>query len=142
MTKYIINVIDGTVDLRHYYQIALLCFVDRFGRKNVTEFALYLFRYIYSLRLKDQSRIYEATVVNFINDTKILERILNAFTYEELLTYFKYYKVDINTIDLKGVKLRYFNRVSDFFKENAGSIITTENFDTDLKNAIVNYLNK
>ena len=140
--KYIINVIDGTVDLRHYYQIALLCFVDRFGRKNVTEFALYLFRYIYSLRLKDQSRIYEATVVNFINDTKILERILNAFTYEELLTYFKYYKVDINTIDLKGVKLRYFNRVSDFFKENAGSIITTENFDTDLKNAIVNYLNK
>ena len=74
--------------------------------------------------------------------TKILERILNAFTYEELLTYFKYYKVDINTIDLKGVKLRYFNRVSDFFKENAGSIITTENFDTDLKNAIVNYLNK
>ena len=140
--KYIINVIDGTVDLRHYYQIALLCFVDRFGRKKVTEFALYLFRYIYSLRLKDQSRIYEATVVNFINDTKILERILNAFTYEELLTYFKYYKVDINTIDLKGVKLRYFNRVSDFFKENAGSIITTENFDTDLKNAIVNYLNK
>lgn len=140
--KYIINVIDGTVDLRHYYQIALLCFVDRFGRKKVTEFALYLFRYIYSLRLKDQSRIYEATVVNFINDTKILERILNAFTYEELLTYFKYYKVDINTIDLKGVKLRYFNRVSDFFKVYADTFITLENFDADLKIAIVNYLNK
>lgn len=140
--KYIINVIDGTVDLRHYYQIALLCFVDRFGRKKVTEFALYLFRYIYSLRLKDQSRIYEATVVNFINDTKILERILNAFTYEEVLTYFKNYKVDINTNDLKGVKLRYFNRVSDFFKVYADTIITLENFDADLKIAIVNYLNK
>ncbi len=138
----IINVIDGTVDLRHYYQIALLCFVDRFGRKNVTEFAMYLFRYIYSLRLKDQSRIYEATVVNFINDTKILERILNAFTYEEILHYFKNYKVEINTNDLKGVKFRYFNRVSDFFMDNADSIITIENFDADLKNAIVNYLNK
>ena len=77
-----------------------------------------------------------------INDTKILERILNAFTYEELLTYFKYYKVDINTIDLKGVKLRYFNRVSDFFNVYADTIITLENFDADLKIAIVNYLNK
>ena len=103
---------------------------------------MYLFRYIYSLRLKDQSRIYEATVVNFINDTKILERILNAFTYEEILHYFKNYKVEINTNDLKGVKFRYFNRVSDFFMDNADSIITIENFDADLKNAIVNYLNK
>lgn len=133
----IINVIDGTVDLRHYYQIALLCFVDRFGRKNVTEFSLYLFRYIYSLRLKDQSRIYEATVVNFINDTKILERILNAFTYEEILNYFKNYKVEINTNDLKGVKLRYYERVNSFFDDK----ITKENFDANLKEAIVNYLN-
>lgn len=134
----IINVIDGTVDLRHYYQIALLCFVDRFGRKNVTEFALYLFRYIYSLRLKDQSRIYEATVVNFINDTKILERILNAFTYEEILDYFKNYKVEINTNDIKGLKLRYYDRVNSFFDNT----VTKENFDADLKKAIVNYLNK
>jgi hypothetical protein len=130
----IINVIDGTVDLRHYYQIALICFVDRFGRKNVTELSLYLFRYIYSLRLKDQSRIYEATVVNFINDTKILERILNAFTYEEILNYFKNYKVEINTNDLKGVKLRYYERVNLFFNNT----ITKENFDADLKKAIVN----
>jgi hypothetical protein len=138
----IINVIDGTVDLRHYYQIALLCFVDRFGRKNVTEFSMYLFRYIYSLRLKDQLRIYEATVVNFINETKILERILNAFTYEEILNYFRNYKVEINTADLKGVKLRYFERVNLFFHNHADFTITKENFDADLKEAIVKYLNK
>jgi hypothetical protein len=135
--KDIINVIDGTVDLRHYYQVALLCFVDRFGRKNVMEFSLYLFRYIYSLRLKDQTRIYETTVVNFINDNKILERILNSFTYEEILNYFKNYKVVINTNDLKGVKLRYYDRVNSFFNKT----ITKENFDADLKKAIVNYLN-
>jgi hypothetical protein len=135
--KDIINVIDGTVDLRHYYQVALLCFVDRFGRKNVMEFSLYLFRYIYSLRLKDQTRIYETTVVNFINDNKILERILNSFTYEEILNYFKNYKVVINTNDLKGVKLRYYDRVNSFFNKT----ITKENFDADLKKAIMNYLN-
>lgn len=49
----IINVIDGTIDLRSYYKLALLSFVDRFGRKNVLEFSMYLFRFIYSLRVSD-----------------------------------------------------------------------------------------
>lgn len=138
----IINVIDGTVDLRHYYQIALLCFVDRFGRKNITEFSMYLFRFIYSLRLNDKARVYEATVINFVNDTKILERILNAFVYEDVLNYLKKYEVYIYTNDLKGVKERYYARVFNFFKLHADHEISRENFDIDLKNAIEIFLNK
>jgi hypothetical protein len=49
----------------------------------------------------------------------------------------KNYKVVINTNDLKGVKLRYYYRVNSFFNKT----ITKENFDADLKKAIVNYLN-
>ena len=134
--KEIIDVIDGTVDIRHFYQIALLCFVDRFGRKNVHEFSMYLFRYIYSLRLKDQSRIYEATVINFINDTKILERILNVFTYDEILSHIKNFKVEIKLSDISGVKQRYYDRINKFFDYK----ITKENFDIDLIKAINNYL--
>ena len=40
--RNIINIIDGTSDLKHYYQLALICFVDRFGRKNILEISLYL----------------------------------------------------------------------------------------------------
>lgn len=134
----IINVIDGTIDLRTYYKLALLSFVDRFGRKNVLEFSLYLFRFIYILRLSDQSRIYEATVRNFIDETKILDRILNAFTYEEVLFYLKNHKFEIQTKDIKGVKDRFYNRVNDFFSEP----ISKENFNADLKNAIEKYLKK
>lgn len=132
----IINVIDGTIDLRSYYKLALLSFVDRFGRKNALEFSLYLFRFIYSLRLSDKSRIYEATVRNFIDETKILDRILNAFTYEDILIYLKSRKFEMQTKDIKGVNERFYNRINDFFSKS----ISKENFDSDLKKAIENYL--
>lgn len=134
----IINVIDGTIDLRSYYKLALLSFVDRFGRKNVLEFSLYLFRFIYSLRLSDKTRIYESTVRNFIEETKLLDRILNAFTYEEVLFYMKNSTLKIQTKDIKGVNERHYNRVNNFFIDH----ISKEKFDFDLKNAIENYLKK
>lgn len=134
--KELVNVIDGTIDLRSYYKLALLCFVDRFGRKNVLEFSLYLFRFIYSLRLSDKSRIYEATVRNFIDETKILDRILNAFTYDEVLLCLKNRTLEYKTNDIKGVNERFYNRVNDFFNKS----INKENFGIDLKNAIENFL--
>lgn len=134
----IINVIDGTIDLRSYYKLALLSFVDRFGRKNVLEFSLHLFRFIYSLRLSNKSRIYEATVRNYLDETKLLDRILNAFTYEEVLFYLKNSKLEFQTNDIKGVNERFYNRVNIFFNEP----ISKDNFDFDLKNAIEHYLKK
>lgn len=138
--REIINVIDGTVDLRSFYQLTMLCFVDRFGRKNILEFSLYLFRFIYGLRLNELSRIQEATVKNFITDTLILERILNAFTYDEILNYLKSYEVKISDKEISGVKQRFFERVVKFFKNE--NKIALETYDKDLLRAIENYLNK
>lgn len=134
--REIINHIDGTVDLRSFYQLSLMCYVDRFGRKNVLEFSLYLFRFIYSLRLSEQSRIYEATVRNFVTENLLLDRILNAFTYEEILSYLKNH--EFKTIkDVSGVKQRFLERVATFFDE-----ISSENFSSDLAEQIENYLKK
>ena len=140
--REIINHIDGTVDLRSYYQLTMLCFVDRFGRKNVLEFSMYLFRFIYSLRLSDQSRIYESTVRNFINETLILERILNAFTYEEVIDYLKSYNVKISSQGIPGVKQRFFNRINSFFNTSIkfNNSIKIETYDQDLLNTINEYL--
>ena len=140
--KKIIDIIDGTVDLRYFYQLALLCFVDRFGRKNVLEFSLYLFRFIYSLRLNDLSRVYEATVRNYITETLIFERILNAYTYEEILIFLKTYEVKISTKEISGVKQRFHERIHLFFKNNAETTISKEKYDQDLIIAIKNYLKK
>lgn len=134
--RNIINIIDGTSDLKHYYQLALICFVDRFGRKNILEISLYLFRFIYSLRLNDKSRVYEATVRNFMEETKIMERIFNAFTFEEIVIYLKNFDAKVDTNFTSGVKFRFFERVNVFFKKT----ITKENYDQDLLLAIENYL--
>lgn len=131
-TKVIDN-IDGTADLRSYYQLALMCFVDRFGRKNILEFSLYLFRFVYCLRLGNKSRIYEATVRNYINETLILDRILNAFTYDELISYVKKQPVELSLANLSGVRLRFFELVKDFFGKDT---ITVENFDAELKRSL------
>jgi hypothetical protein len=133
----VIDVIDGTIDLRYYYQLLLLCFVDRFGKKNILEFSLYLFRVIYSLRLGEKTRIYEATVINFVEEKKIMEWILNAYTYDEIINYLNGLDVKIYSKDISGVRERFLLRINNFFK----GAINIDNYDSDLKLAIENYLN-
>jgi uncharacterized protein with ParB-like and HNH nuclease domain len=126
----IIDQIDGTVDLRSFYQLCLLCFVDMFGKNNLLEFSLWLFRHVFSLRLNEQSRIYESTVRNYIDNTKIIERIFHAYNYQEIIAYLKEYEIPEIKINGSQVKQRFFNKCCDFFSldnPNEG------NFDEKLK---------
>ncbi len=131
-----IDQIDGTVDLRSCYQLCLLCFVDRFGRDNLLEFSLWLFRHIFSLRLHEQSRIYESTVINHIGvdenkgGTKIIERIFQTYNYQEIISYLKEYETTEIKINGSHVKQRFFNKCRDFFSLNNAS---EKNFDEKLK---------
>jgi uncharacterized protein with ParB-like and HNH nuclease domain len=125
-----IDQIDGTVDLRSFYQLCLLCFVDMFGKNNLLEFSLWLFRHIFCLRLNEQSRIYEPTVRNYIDNTKIIERIFHAYNYQEIITYLKEHKSPEIKINGSQVKQRFFNKCRDFFSlENPNE----GNFDEKLK---------
>mgnify|MGYP005841188797 CR=1 FL=1 len=125
-----IEQIDGTVDLRSFYQLSLLCFVDMFGTNNILEFSLWLFRHIFSLRLNEQSRIYEPTVRNYVDNTKIIERIFHAYNDQEIITYLKEYKTNEIKINGSQVKQRFFNKCSDFFSLDNPS---ESNFDEKLK---------
>ncbi len=125
-----IDQIDGTVDLRSFYQLCLLCFVDMFGRNNLLEFSLWLFRHIFSLRLSEQSRIYEPTVRNYVDSTKIIERIFHAYNYQEIISYLKEYKTTEIKINGSQVKQRFFNKCCDFFSLDNPSEV---DFDEKLK---------
>jgi hypothetical protein len=124
-----IEQIDGTVDLRSFYQLCLICFVDMFGTNNLIEFSLWLFRHIFSLRLNEQSRIYETTVRNYIDNTKIIERIFQAYNYQEIISYLKEYKTTEIKINGSQVKQRFFNKCCDFFSLDNPS---EANFDKKL----------
>ena len=137
-TSKVINFIDGTEYLKHFYELSLLCFVNRFGRENILEFSLYLFRVVYSLRLNHLERIQESTVLNFMKEKKLLDRIINAFTYDEILTYLKEFKLNIKPENITGgVKERFYNRICRFFN----NCISKENYDKELFLAIESYLN-
>lgn len=125
-----IEQIDGTVDLRSFYQLSLLCFVDVFGTKNMLEFSLWLFRHIFSLRLNEKGRIYEPTVRNYVDNTKIIERIFHAYNYQEIITYLKEYKTTEIKINGSHIKQRFFNKCCDFFSLDSPS---DTNFDEKLK---------
>lgn len=125
-----IDQIDGTVDLRSFYQLCLLCFVDMFGKDKLLEFSLWLFRHIFSLRLHEQSRIYESTVRNYIDNTKIIERIFHAYNYQEIISYLKKYETAEIKINGSQVKQRFFNKCRDFFSLDNPS---ETNFDEKLK---------
>lgn len=128
--NYMIDRIDGTVDLRSFYQLALLSFVDTFGTVKLLEFSLWLFRHIFSLRLIEQSRILEPTVKNYIDRTKIIERIFHAFNYSEIMTYLKEYETPEIKINDSKTKQRFFDKCCEFFKiDNADEV----DFDEKLK---------
>ena len=134
-----IDQIDGTVDLRSYYQVCLLCFVDMFGENNVLEFSLWLFRHIFSLRLNEQSRIYEATVKNYVEHTKIIERIFRAYNYQEIINYLKEYETPGIKINGSQVKQRFFDKCHNFFSLDNPS---EADFDEKLKKEIGDLVKK
>ncbi|WP_312508895.1 DUF262 domain-containing protein [Chryseobacterium culicis] len=120
LNEKIIYLIDGTVDLKAYYQLALICCVDKFGRSHAEIFAFWLFRFIYSLRVGDKSRIYESTVINHLASTQLLERILYAYTADEVLAFLMEYKFKIDEkIAISGVRRRFLERVNHAFSLGA-----------------------
>jgi len=135
-----IEQIDGTVDLRSFYQLCLLCFVDMFGRTNLLEFSLWLFRHIFSLRLNEQSRIYEPTVRNYIDNTKIIERIFHAYNYQEIISYLKEYKTNEIKINGSHVKQRFFNKCRNFFSlDNPSEASFDEKLKVKINEIIINH---
>jgi hypothetical protein len=128
-----IDQIDGTVDLRSFYQLCLICFVDTFGTDNLLEFSLWLFRHIFSLRLNEKSRIYEPTVKNYVNETKIIERIFHAYNYQEIISYLKDFKTTEVNIYGSHVKQRFFEKCIEFFGLDNPSEL---DFDEKLKEKI------
>ena len=128
----IINKIDGTVDLKALYQLALLCYASRFGINNLTEASLWVFRFVYSLRVKVENRVQEATVFNHNRGNKLIDNILMLNSEREILDWLKAYSYEISQAKMEGVKGRYVNRVNLFF--NLGiNLSDIAEFDEKLK---------
>ncbi len=80
---------DGTVFLKELFEIILTTYVSRFGFERLFEVSLWLYRYVYSLRVSMMRNVREDTIFKFAKDNAIVDKILQSYTINEVLIQLK-----------------------------------------------------
>ena len=130
----VISVIDGTVYLKELYEIAMLCYVNKFGLSDLLEACFWIFRYTYSLRVSSAKVVRENSIPAFLQGGKfIYDIILSCFNHSQLISQLKEYEYEFNPehTEKDTVKARFINRVNEFFGD-----IDVKSYDESLKKAI------
>jgi hypothetical protein len=137
--KDLIQKVDGTAFLKELYEIALLCYVSKFGVEHLLEASYWIFRYTYSKRVTVGKVVRENGIPAFIRDKHyIFDIILYSFNHEEVITHlqgFSYEFNNENTESSTSVKSRFIDRVNAYFTN-----INKSDYDETLKIAINNKL--
>jgi len=144
---HLITGANGTIFLKELFEIACLCYVSRLGLSRLFEFSLWAFRYIYSPRISNQRTVKESTVVNFVKDNKILDKILYSFSHEEILYTLSTFTYDVspeNIVDSKNtVKSRYVEMLANYFGlELDGELYSYEKFKENFDNKLITAITK
>jgi uncharacterized protein with ParB-like and HNH nuclease domain len=134
----IIQPINGTAFLKEFYEIALLCYVNKFGFEKLVEASYWIFRYTYSLRITSL-RVMEKSIPAFIkNNHWLFDSVLSSFNSKEAierLKAFDYSKFILTPEEIQksGVTQGFIKRISEYFQG-----IDKSNFDKTLKIGIYN----
>jgi len=108
---------DGTIYLKELFQITLITYVSRFGFLRLYEVSLWLYRYIYSLRVSFNRNVREDSIFKFVNDKKIIDKILQSYTIDGLLNWLKKfdYNFDNNNISNNQSKGKHIASLKHYF---------------------------
>jgi hypothetical protein len=134
--KEIIQVGYGTAFLREFYEIVVLCYVNKFGVENLLEASYWIFRYTYSLRVSSL-RVMEKSIPKFISDTKLLDIILASFNHEQVIEQLQKFNYQMADITSSTVANNFIDRVIKYFDN-----IDLNDFDETLKKAIIHKTKK
>lgn len=137
--KAIINGDNGTAFLQDLFQLSAIAFVSRFGYRDLFDFSLWSFRYIYSMRVSNERTVREDGVYRFARESKLLDRILHGYGTTALIEHLKGHSYPFNAANCGpgNVKGRYILMLGDYFDEFSKQHINTTNFDETLTKAIL-----
>jgi len=140
--KELISRVDGTAYLKEFFEVAMLCYVHRFGVMHILEAAFWIFRFSYSIRVTNEKTVRESSIRAFIRKEDINGRkqslfdyILQGVCHEQVIFDLKNFKYEPNSDNTKGntVKKRFVDNVFNYFykdkKESDGDI---SKFDEEL----------
>jgi hypothetical protein len=140
--KEVIKYIDGTAFLKEFYEIAMLCYVDKFDIENILEACYWIFRYAYSIRVSNPKTVKENSISAFLKRGNYLfDIILSSFNHESLILELKNFNYAFNNENSIGntVKARFINRIRKYFGIDID--IDVNNYDDNLKQAIKSKIN-
>lgn len=141
----LINGLNGSVFLKELFELCTLVYVNKFGFSSLFEFSLWAFRYCYSTRVSNERTVREDTIFKFIREEKLIDKIVNAYTHDEVLEHLKRfnYTFNDNNIDTKNVKGRFIKSLTDYFSPKfANEDYIKNNYDQQLKTSIHDKLKK
>jgi hypothetical protein len=138
---------DGTLFLKELFEMATIAYVSRFGFHRLFEASLWLYRMIYSLRVKHARNVREDMVFKFVYDNQFIDNILEVFTPDELFLYLKKFTYILNTENLedttaKGKHIKTLKRYFTDFETIAYFKNKPKDFDKKLMEAIALMINK
>lgn len=108
---------DGTLFLKELFEITLVTYVSRFGFSRLYEVSLWLYRYVYSLRVSFNRNVREDSIFKFVNEKKLIDKILLSYTVDGLLKSLKSfsYSFDPNNTEIKQSKGKHVNSLKAYF---------------------------
>jgi hypothetical protein len=122
-----------------------MTYVSRFGFYRITESALWLYRFVYSLRVSTGRNVREDSVFKLVYDHQFIDNILEVFTVEQIHHYLKRFSYVFNTDNSEEnqSKDRHIQSLSAYFgtygiKQIGDYVINPKQFDKDLSDAISN----
>jgi hypothetical protein len=136
---------SGTIFLKELLEVAIMTYVSRFGFYRITESALWLYRFVYSLRVSTGRNVREDSVFKLVYDHQFIDNILEVFTVEQIHHYLKRFSYVFNTDNSEEnqSKDRHIQSLSAYFgtygiKQIGDYVINPKQFDKDLSDAISN----
>lgn len=132
---------NGTIFLKELFQLVLVAYVSKFGLKDIYEFSLWSFRCVYSPRVINRRTVREDSIEKFMREELLLDKILNSFTHNEVITQLKQYKYNFNNENCEHnrVKGRYIAGLGNYFSDFSQGIVVSK-YDTVLKKSIYDKL--
>lgn len=110
---------NGTLFLKELTEIALVTYVSRFGFERLLEFALWVYRYIYSMRVSFDRNVREDSIFKFVYDQALIDTILESYTLDEVLDRLKKFSYSFNTKNLEDhhSKGKHVESVKKYFSQ-------------------------
>lgn len=129
--------------LREVLEIAIITYVSRFGFYRLTEASLWLFRFIFSMRVTVERNVREDSVFKMVYNFQLVDNITEVYSIDELLDFLKRFTYRFNNnekyLKKRQAKDRYINSIRNYFgciREIDFYAEDPERFDEDLISGI------